>query len=122
MEIKREFRMTNTQLLKIKEKISLDLTSMKNEISQLKEKTKPIAPDCSLGRLTRQEMIQEQQVNEHALHEAEIRVNKLNYAFSKVDKEDYGICMECEEEIIFERLMLLPESSHCVACKEELNL
>ena len=114
--------MTNAQLLKIKEKIILDLASMNREILELKLKTKPIAPDCSLGRLTRQEMIQEQQVNEHALHEAEIRVNKLNYALCKIDKEDYGICMECEEEIIFERLMLLPESSHCVACKEELGL
>ena len=72
--------------------------------------------------LTRQEMIQEQQVNEHALHEAEIRVNKLKYAIQKVDKDDYGICAECEEEIIFGRLMLLPESTHCVACISELSL
>ena len=37
-------------------------------------------------------------------------------------KEDYGICTECEEEIVFDRLMLLPESTHCVACKQELGL
>jgi len=114
--------MTSTQLQQIKDKIILDLSSMEQEISDLLEKTKPIAPDCSLGRLTRQEMIQEQQVNEHALHEAEIRVNKLKYALQKVDREDYGICAECEEEIIFGRLMLLPESTHCVACKQELGL
>jgi len=95
---------------------------MNNEIAELKEKTKPITPDCSLGRLTRQEMIQEQQVNEYAKHEAEIRVNKLKYALQKVDKEGYGICGECEEEIIFGRLMLLPESTHCVECKQELGL
>ena len=46
-------------------------------------------------------MIQEQQVNEHALHEAEIRINKLKYALQKVKKEGYGICAECEEEIVF---------------------
>lgn len=114
--------MTSHQLQQIKNKIQEDLISMQHEIDGLKEKTKPIIPDCSLGRLTRQEMIQEQQVNEHALHEAEIRVNKLKYALQKVDKEDYGICAECDEEIIFERLMLLPESTHCVACKQELGL
>lgn len=114
--------MNTSQLSQIKEKIQQDLHSMLQEIESLKEKTKPIAPDCSLGRLTRQEMIQEQQVNEHALHEAEIRVNKLNYAFSKVDKKGYGICAECEEEIMFQRLMLLPESTHCVSCKQELGI
>ena len=58
------------QLQQIKDKIQTDIEFLNNEIQALEEKTKPIAPDCSLGRLTRQEMIQEQQVNEHALHES----------------------------------------------------
>ena len=114
--------MKPSQLKLIKDKIAQDILFLQNEITALEEKTKPIAPDCSLGRLTRQEMIQEQQVNEHALHEAKIRLNKLTYASTKVNKEDYGICMECEESILFERLMLVPESSHCVSCKQELGL
>lgn len=114
--------MNQPQLLQIKDKIQSDLVSMQNEIDELEEKTKPITPDCSLGRLTRQEMIQEQQVYEHALHEAQIRVNKLKFALQKVEKDGYGICAECEEEIMFERLMLLPESTHCVACKQELGI
>ena len=114
--------MTKEQKNRLKNKIVEDIKAMEREIEDLKEKVKPITPDCSLGRLTRQEMIQEQQVNEHAMHEAEIRVNKLKYALGKVDREDYGICAECEEEIIFERLLLLPESTHCVACMSELNI
>ncbi len=114
--------MTAKQLELIKRQISKEINSIVNEISTLEEKTKPIAPDCSIGRLTRQEMIQEQQVNEHALHETKIRLNKLQYASKKVTQEDYGVCMECEEDILFERLMLVPESSHCVSCKEELGL
>ena len=114
--------MTLKQIKLIKEKIKEELLLMQQEIDDLKEKTKPIAPDCSLGRLTRQEMIQEQQVNEHTLHEAEIRVNKLKYASQKVEKDGYGICAECEEDILFERMMLLPESTHCVQCKSELGI
>ncbi len=114
--------MTLTQRKEIKNKILSELDAMAMEIEQLKEKTKPITPDCSLGRLTRQEMIQEQQVNGHALREAEIKMNKLQYALQKVDKEEYGVCVECEEDILFERLMLVPESSHCVSCKQELGL
>ncbi len=114
--------MTKEQKNQLKDKIVEDIKTMQDEIEDLKEKVKPITPDCSLGRLTRQEMIQEQQVNEHAMHEAEIRVNRLKYSLGKVDKDEYGICAECEEEIIFGRLLLLPESTHCVACISELNL
>lgn len=114
--------MNSKQREQIKNKIAQDLKIIITEIKLLKEKTGPISPDCSLGRLTRQEMIQEQQINEHALHEAEIKLGKLKYAAGKIDKEDYGICMECEEDILFERLILIPESSHCVSCKQELGL
>ena len=114
--------MTIEQRQKIKNKIIFEIDSINNEVSHLIEKTKPVAPDCSLGRLTREEMMIEQQIYEHSLHEAEIRLNKLKYALSKVNKEEYGICAECEEEIVFERLLLLPESSYCVACKSERGL
>ena len=114
--------MTSKQREKIKEKIRLDIELGLHEVSQLQEKTKPIAPDCSLGRLTREEMMIEQQIYIHSLHKLEIRLKKLKYALDKVDKEEYGICMECEEEMAFARLMLLPESSHCVVCKSELGL
>ncbi len=114
--------MNPSQRQQIKSKITQDIKLIEKEIVELEEKTKPISPDCSIGRLTRQEMIQEQQVNAHALSEARIRLNKLTYASKKVQKEDYGICMECEEDILFERLMLVPESSHCVSCKQELGL
>jgi DnaK suppressor protein len=115
-------KMTATQKNELKEHIKNELIFLKNEISELLEKTKPIAPDCSLGRLTREEMMIEQQIYIHSLHEAEIRINKLKFALSKVDKEEYGVCMECEEDIAFERLLLLPESTHCVPCRTELNL
>lgn len=114
--------MTQEQINQLKNKIIEDMKAMENEIEGLKEKIRPIAPDCSLGRLTRQEMIQEQQVNEHAMHAAEIRVNRLKYSLGKVDKEGYGVCAECEDEIVFGRLILLPESTHCVACISELDL
>jgi len=114
--------MNAEQRQQIKNQINSYIDALKREIFELEEKTKPITPDCSLGRLTRQEMIQEQQVNEHALNEAIIRLNKLTYASKKVNKEDYGVCVECEEDILFERLILVPESSHCVSCKQELGL
>lgn len=114
--------MTATQRVEIKNKIIEEINHINKEILELREKTAPIAPDCSLGMLIREEMIIAQQVYLHSLHEAEIRLNRLKYALQKVDDVSYGVCLECEEEIAFARLLLLPESTHCVACKSELGL
>jgi len=113
--------MTTAQIKEIKTIIIEQLEYLKEEIVLLKEKTKPIAPDCSLGRLTRLEAIGEQQIHEHALRESEKRFNRLSFVLRKVDNEDFGICGECEEEIPYARLKLVPESTICVACANELG-
>jgi DnaK suppressor protein len=114
--------MDANQRQSIKAKIISDIESIEKEIVQLKEKSQPITPDCSLGRLTRQEMIQEQQVYLHSLQEDEKRLNRLRLALRNVDNEDYGECKECEEDIAYERLLLIPESVYCVRCLDELNM
>lgn len=107
--------MTTQNKQKIKDRILKDLDSLENEIKELKEKLKPIEPDCCLGDL-RFEMMNEQDVFEKILREAEIRKRKLKHALAKIDEEDYGICEECEDEIAYERLLILPESSYCIKC------
>lgn len=113
--------MTQSERLEIKNKIIREIKHLTKEIDELKKKTAPIAPDCSLGMLIREEMIIDQQVYLRSLHEAQIRLNRLNYALQRVDDAEYGICLECEEEIAIARLKILPESTHCVTCISELE-
>ena len=87
-----------------------------HEIKKLKEKTAPIEPDCSLGRLTRLEAMQEKSINESVLEKAKIRLKKIAFVLTKIDTEDYGLCSICEEEIPYGRLCILPESTICVKC------
>lgn len=87
-----------------------------HEISELELKTVPIAPDCSLGRLTRLDAMQEKSINEAVLEKAKIRLKKISYVLTKIDTDDYGFCSICEEEIPYGRLCIVPESSICVSC------
>lgn len=113
--------MTAQKRQEIKNKIIQDLKHLEKEIAQLKEMTKPISPECALGDLARFELMNDQVISEKTLKEALIRKNRLDYALSKIDNEDFGLCMECEEEIALERLLVLPESSHCIECASRLN-
>ena len=108
--------MTSQEKKKIKEKIESDITTLLEQIEALEEKTKPIAPDCSLGRLTRLEAMGEQHVNNKILDESRLRLTRLQNAMHRIDREMFGICIECEEEIGFGRMSIRPESVRCVAC------
>ena len=71
-----------------------------------------------LGRLTRLEAMGEKQVNEAVLRENELRMSRLLNALRRLDSETFGLCIECEEPIGFERLRIRPESIRCIECAE----
>lgn len=113
--------MTLAQKQELKKKISEDLDFLEREVIELEEKMKPIIPDCCIGSDERFEMMSEQEVFERILYEAKIRITKLKYTINKVDGDEYGICMECEEDIPYQRLLILPESSYCTKCASDLQ-
>ena len=108
--------MTKTERTQIKEKIEFDIKKLQHQITILQEKTKPVAPDCSLGRLTREEALNEQMMNKKVLSEATLTLTRLNNALKRVNHEMFGVCILCEEEINVERMLIRPESVRCVEC------
>ena len=112
--------LTKQEKSDIKETIETSITSLKEQIAILEEKVKPIAPDCSLGRLTRLEAMGEQHVNNKILDESKIRLARLTNALLRVDKPMFGICIECEEPIGMGRMRIRPESARCVQCANNL--
>ena len=108
--------MTEVERNKIKNKIENEIKKLETQIEILKEKTKPVAPDCSLGRLTREEALNEQMMNKTVLSEANLTLTRLKNALKRVNHEMFGICIVCEEEINVERMLIRPESIRCVNC------
>lgn len=101
-----------------KKKISIEIKTIQAKIDELKEATKPIAPDVAIGRISRMDAINNKSVNEAALRTAEAKLNKLEMAFKKVDDPKFGICIRCGQAIPEGRLMIMPESTKCVNCAQ----
>ncbi|WP_345974286.1 TraR/DksA C4-type zinc finger protein [Sulfurimonas sp. HSL3-7] len=114
--------MTRSERHLLRERITSDLESLDKELKALELQLRPIAPDCSLGDLLRCEMMHDQEVLNRAYMEAKKRYSRLLYAKEHLEDEKYGICIECEEPIAFQRVLLIPESSYCVNCAKENNL
>ena len=95
-----------------------EIARLEEQIPALEAKVSPIAPDCSLGRLTRMEAMGEKEVNERVLEQSRLRLTRLKNTLGRIDREGFGLCIECEEPIALERLRLRPESLRCMECEE----
>jgi len=102
----------------LKTKIVEKIAQTEIEIKELQELTKPISPENSIGRVSRMDAINNKSVAEAALRSSKQKLSKLNFALTKVDMPDFGICTYCKNPIRPARLMYLPESTRCVRCAE----
>jgi DnaK suppressor protein len=46
-------------------------------------------------------------------------LNKINGALERIDEDEYGRCLDCDEPIPVERLRARPTTLFCIECKEE---
>jgi len=47
-------------------------------------------------------------------------LREINDALHRMDTEQYGICLECEETISQKRLDAVPWAKYCVSCQESI--
>lgn len=100
----------------LKSSIERKIKKLSREINELKEFTKPVAPENAIGRLSRMEAINNKSIAEASLRNCEGKLKKLKKALQDIDQKDFGHCIKCKNEIPFMRLKLMPESSFCVKC------
>jgi DnaK suppressor protein len=49
------------------------------------------------------------------------RIRDIDAALERIDKGEYGICMNCGEEIAPRRLEVRPFSRYCIECKTDIE-
>jgi DnaK suppressor protein len=96
--------------------IQKELKDTREQIKTLQELTKPIAPDCAIGRISRMDAINNKTINEAALRKAEVKLSSLKFALERVNEKDFGICVKCGQTIPLGRIMLMPHSRFCARC------
>ena len=108
--------MTEEQRIEIKESLKNSILSTQATIDSLKELTKPISPENAIGRVSRMDAINNKSVNEAALRSLINKLTLLEVAMQKVHKEDFGLCISCNQAIPIQRILLVPQSNRCVHC------
>ncbi len=100
----------------IKANIISEIEKTKRLIEEYKELTRPVAPDASIGRISRMDAINNKSVTEASLRQAESKLQGLQRVLSMYGTEDFGKCMRCKADIPLGRILFRPESMYCVNC------
>lgn len=93
--------------------------TLEEELEKLQDKTKPIDLDQPIGRLTRIDALQDQQITLAQKRRIQNRLSAIKGALQRLTQGSFGLCVDCEEEIEEKRLYARPETFLCLNCQRE---
>lgn len=108
--------MTSSEKKELKKLIDEKILSIRDEIRELTELTKPVSLDASIGRLSRMDAINNKAINEKALRDKKQTLDKLERAVERHKENKIGTCLKCGGDIPFGRLRIMPYTTRCVKC------
>ena len=72
-----------------------------------------------IGRLSRMDALQGQAMSQERQRRRELQLNRIAAALVRIERDDYGYCSECGDEIAFQRLKFDPATTLCIHCANE---
>ena len=102
-------------------KFKTDLLNLKREILEIEIASggskKPVALDqSSVGRVTRIDAIQQQQMAVESSRRRTDAMLKIEAALLRIQSDEFGICAKCGDDIATARLDIDPTFIKCVTC------
>jgi DnaK suppressor protein len=87
-------------------------------IAQGHESDAPVAPDRAIGRLTRQDALQQQAMAAALVRRYAHELRRVEGALEALEAGTYGLCQRCDEPIALARLQAMPYAALCVRCAD----
>ena len=100
------------------------LTTSLHEIKQISKSTKfdrqPVQLDqTSIGRLTRMDQMQTQAMQIETQRRRKREINLIKQALGRIERDVFGECVLCGEEIEAKRLEYNPTILNCFECAKD---
>lgn len=105
-------------LVELQRRLENRRSELRDRIAQGRRADTPISPDKALGRLTRQDALQQQQMSAELMRRHEQELVRVEKALRAMDEGTYGLCQRCGEPIATARLNAMPHATACVGCAE----
>jgi RNA polymerase-binding transcription factor len=109
----------------------IDLDSFKKRLEErresiladketMKQGTASVELDqARVGRLSRMDAMQQQAMSQASARLIDIELQRIKTALRRIESEEYGYCILCDEEIAEKRLQFDPSLLTCITCAQE---
>ena len=99
------------------------LLSLRDELASIEQAEsdakRPVELDQSrVGRLSRMDAIQVQAMSVESFRRKKLQRQRVEAALTRIAKDEFGLCLECGEEINPKRLEFDPTFLVCIDCAE----
>jgi len=108
--------LTAAERREIKDQLTELMVELEERLKTTGDQSQPVQLDEPIGRLSRMDAIQMQQMALAGLTREQQQLVRVRYALSLVDNEDFGGCQSCKAPIGVDRLRFQPEILFCVRC------
>ena len=108
--------MTPERLNHFRERLQLLEREIQSDLDASKEASGVVELDTSIGRLSRMDAMQNQQMALELRRRQEQQLQRIANALKRMDKNRYGLCGRCKQPIAEERLEISPDVVMCVRC------
>jgi DnaK suppressor protein len=103
------------------------LIALRGDILKLSETGDQAAQTVELdqakvGRLSRMDALQAQAMSLESKRRREIHLQQIEAALTRIENDDYGRCIDCDEIIAHRRLEFDPAVMRCIDCADKNEL
>jgi DnaK suppressor protein len=97
------------------------LLKLRDELQEIEQTGSEAAQTVELdqsrvGRLSRMDALQAQAMSIESGRRRNIKIKRIDAALKRIDKDEFGFCIKCEEEIDPKRLEVDPAAPLCIDC------
>ncbi len=97
------------------------LLRLRDELQEIEQTGNEAAQTVELdqsrvGRLSRMDALQAQAMSIESGRRRNIKMQRIDAALKRIDKDEFGLCIKCEEEINPRRLEVDPAAPLCIDC------
>ena len=108
--------MDSDQLEKYHVQLESLRTGIQTDLDASKEASEVVELDTSIGRLSRMDAMQNQQMALELRRRQEQQLQRIANALKRMDRGTYGLCGKCKQPIAEDRLEVSPDVVMCVRC------
>ncbi len=91
-------------------------STLRAEIEKTVDDSAPLAVDGRMGRISRGDAMQVQQMALEMKRRRDIRLQQIRTALQRIEQDTYGLCARCRNPIGAARLEAFPDAINCVNC------